>query len=108
MPLNVPRKNDAWDGFRDMVAFPAEDGDTRAPVGCAITDQTLREHFGADVRNVTSLLRTFRRYRPMIEAAASSKYDALGKPEFVVLFSADFISSGYAHAAGDAAAVAGE
>jgi hypothetical protein len=93
VPLIVPRKNDAWDGFRDVVAFPAEDGDTKAPVSCAISDQTLRERFGADVTNVTSLLQAFRRHREAIERAASSKYDSLGKPDFVVLFSNDFAGS---------------
>lgn len=90
MPLNVPRKSDGWDGFRDMVAFPAEDSVTGSLVSCAITEEALRDHFLAELGNITSLLVVFRRHRPTIERAASGKYDAQGKPSFVVLLSSDF------------------
>lgn len=90
MPLNVPRKSDGWDGFRDMVAFPAEDRDTGTLVGCAIAEEALRDHFLAELGNITSLLGTFRHHRETIERIASDKYDAQGKPGFVVLLSSDF------------------
>ena len=89
MPLNMPRKSDAWDGFRGMVAFPAESRDSGAPVGCAISAEALRDCFGAEIGNITSLMQAFRRSRPTIEAAASAKYDVQGKPSFVVLLSED-------------------
>lgn len=94
MPLNTPRKSDAWDGFRDVVAFPAEDSETLTHVRCAISQDALAEHFGGLPGSVASLLGAFRRYRPAIERAASDKYDAQGKPDALVLQPADFARDG--------------
>lgn len=85
MALVFPRKTDAWDGFRDAVAFPGEDVDTQQLVACAISHEALTKHFGAVSGDLTSLLMAFRRYRPAIEKVASSKYDATGRPTMVLL-----------------------
>lgn len=90
MPLTMPRKSEAWDDFRDAVAFPAEDPSMGVPVSCAISDQALATHFGGIFGNLTSLVMAFRRYRPVIERAASAKYDNLGKPNIVLLTPEDF------------------
>lgn len=90
VPLDMPRKSDAWDGFRDVVAFPAEDSLKNTPVGCAISEEALVNHFGGLSGNIASLLGAFRRYRAVIERAASDRYDGQGKPSFIVLSSDDF------------------
>lgn len=90
MPLFMPHKSDTWDGFRDAVAFPAEDAAMSTPVGCAIAEEALVAHFGGVAGNVASLLGAFRRYRPAIERVASAKYDAEGRPDFVMLVADDF------------------
>jgi len=89
VPLEMPRKSDAWDGFRDVVAFPAEDSVMNTPVGCAISEEALVAHFGALNGNIASLLGAFRRYRTVIERSASKKYDAQRKPSILVLTSED-------------------
>jgi hypothetical protein len=90
MPLFMPRKSDAWDSARDVIAFPAEDADTGAAIDCAISREALVTHFGGIATNVENLLDAFRRYRPAIESAASSKYDRASKPERLLLTARDF------------------
>jgi hypothetical protein len=89
MPLRFPRKSDAWDGFRQAVAFPGEDEATGALVSCAIANAALTAHFGATPACMTSLLTCFRRHRTAIERAASTKYEA-GTPHSVMLVVSDF------------------
>lgn len=85
MALNFPKKSDGWDGFREAVAFPAEDEDSGATILCAITHAALVRHFGAVTGDRVSLLLAFRRYRPAIERIASAKYDATGRTPVVLL-----------------------
>ena len=72
-----------------LVEFPGEDSDTRSPVGCSISEAALADHFGGDRGDASNLLGAFRRYRAVIERSASKTYDAEGKPELVILRSAD-------------------
>jgi Protein of unknown function (DUF1488) len=73
MPLQFGDASRAWDAALKAVIFPAKDGNN--PVRCIVGADTLAEHFGLAKEEEGDALRAFDRSRPVIEAAASRKYD---------------------------------
>jgi uncharacterized protein DUF1488 len=73
MPLQFGDASRAWDATLKAVMFPAMDG--REPVRCIMPAEALAEHFGLTKAEEGDALRAFDRGRPVIEAAASRKYD---------------------------------
>ncbi|HTP85197.1 MAG TPA: DUF1488 domain-containing protein [Alphaproteobacteria bacterium] len=73
MPLQFGDASRAWDATLKAVIFPAKDGNQ--PVRCIVGAESLAEHFGMAKPEEMDALRAFDRSRPVIEAAASRKYD---------------------------------
>ena len=73
MPLQFGDASRGWDATLKAVVFPAKDGNN--PVRCVVGAEALAEHFGLTTPEEGDALRAFDRSRPVIEAAASRKYD---------------------------------
>jgi hypothetical protein len=65
MAISFPA-GEAWDGSRNAVSFPAQSADER--IGCAISQEALQDHFGADQK--LEALAAFRNHRGTIERVA--------------------------------------
>ncbi len=73
MPLAFGDAARSWDAARKGVVFAAADG--TAPVRCIVMADALADHFGLAAAEEANALRVFDRCRPVIEEAASRKYD---------------------------------
>lgn len=73
MPLAFGDAARSWDAAAKGVVFSASDGGK--PVRCIVTAEALAEHFGLTTPDEMNALRAFDSCRPVIEQAASRKYD---------------------------------
>ncbi len=72
MPLAFGDASRKWDATQGVI-FPASDNGQ--PVRCVISVEALTEHFGLKTADEMNALRAFDSCRPVIEQAASRKYD---------------------------------
>ncbi len=73
MPLAFGDATRTWDATLNGVVFPAKDGANS--VRCIVSAEALAAHFGMTAADESNALRAFDRCRPVIEQAASRKYD---------------------------------
>ncbi len=67
--LQFPGADQRYDRRRDVVAFTGRDGENK--IACAVSVETLEDHFGADQRD---FMKAFIKHRPEIESLARRKY----------------------------------
>lgn len=67
--LQFPETDQRYDRRRDVIAFTGQDGEKA--IECAVSIETLEDHFGADQRD---FMKAFIKYRPEIESLVRRKY----------------------------------
>lgn len=71
-PISFPDTPGTYDEVRDVVLFPARTAN--GEITCAVSGETLEDHFGAKGMSRRARLLAFRTHRSQIEALARRKF----------------------------------